>query len=98
MATDEELAALATDVERQFASGAAAEEVARWLHTGPASNRPILAIKALRLGSGRSLAECKRLVDNAILDVDPDYFDRVVPALRRDAAEALGLPDEGGHE
>jgi hypothetical protein len=93
VASKQEIGELALVVKRRREAGAAPEDIARWLYAGPAAGRAILAIKALMIGCELRLAECKRLVDGAIAEIEPDYFERLV-ALREEAAGVFGRPDE----
>jgi hypothetical protein len=90
---DDDVEELAAEVRWRVASGAPLQDVARWLHSGPAAGRPITCIKALKVGLGLGLAECKTVVDQVIVEVDPDYFERGLDALRREFAGALDMDE-----
>lgn len=85
MGGEDEAAALVPAVQVRLDAGISPSDIARWLYTDGASGRPIVAIKAMH-GAGFALAEAKQLVDDVIAEVDPDYFDRTVIALREEAA------------
>src|SRR4051794_34813584 len=86
--------AMGPEVAARLAAGDSVDHVARWLYLGPASGRPILAIKAL-WSAGVGHAEGKRAVDDVIADVAPEELNRWVFALQAGAAEAMES-GEGG--
>jgi hypothetical protein len=88
---------LAAETRQRLASGASLQDVARWLYSGPAAGRPVTCIKALKVGSGLGLAECKTVVDQVIIEVDPDYFERGLDAVRRDFADVLNMDENPGN-
>jgi ribosomal protein L7/L12 len=89
VAADDFAEVLAEQVRQRLAAGEVVREVARWLYSGPSGGRPITCIKALRSGSSLGLADCKAVVDQAIVEVDPEYFERELDALRREFTEVL---------